>query len=509
MRADSAVRTGRGTLDLRPEAALLAAAVVACGGHRLFHLGFYHDDWAVFAPMYFARPGLASYAAALVASSRALLFRPFDVVFYACQYACFGLNPVPWQLTLLGLNFLLACAVHRLLRRYGAGDRLALLGAALFLAYPSKDATMFWPIVGVNSAALLAFVAAFLAHLEFVATRRRAYLAASAGLLLLSLCTYDQCFFFAPLWPLTPTALAKPPSRAAVESALCALGVTALFAAYKFWFVGRFLGVEFNKTVIFSAAHVLSTYRDGVAASLGPGLMSYALTSALDAFRRSPVVAAAAVVLPWALFRRSGSAPSPDRRALVLLGLGVFALGYLPVAFSDYYAVFVNHMNRLNQAPALGLALAAAGLAPARGAGARLAAGAGCALAAVFLAAHVAFAEYWMESYRQQLGVRDLIRRHASEWPVEATLLLMLPSRFVADKAPIFIADWDIGGASAIWTDEPRRRAMVLDERTDFTPAGVAARRGAAPIPYESMRLLIPASGTFTRFKYGDFKRRP
>ena len=65
------------------------------------------------------------------------------------------------------------------LRYAEEGARLALLGALLFLVFPDKDATMFWPVAIPISLALLMFLSAYRLHLSYVETGRRLSLASA------------------------------------------------------------------------------------------------------------------------------------------------------------------------------------------------------------------------------------------------------------------------------------------------------------------------------------------
>ena len=487
---------------------LLAAAAFVCyGGTRMTRLGFYHDDWAILSLLHFSPPDLPSRCAALTRGITSLLFRPLEIPLYAGLYALFGLNPLPWQLALLGVNAALAAGVRRLLLAYGVSARLALLGALVFLAFPSKDATMFWPIVIVNSLALLMFLSAYLLHLDYVKTGRPMSLGGAAALLLLCLATYDQCFFLAALWAVAPGPLNAEARARRRRGATVGACVTAAFAVYKFWIVPQVFSVPYNKTIVLSAARFLSVYRDGLAASLGPATAAYAAKAAWSALRLSPLVAAAAIILPWLLLAEDDpDAAPPGGRPLIGLGIGIFVLGYLPIAVSNYIPTPFNHMNRINQVPALGLVLAAVG-ASARGKRRTWPAVLGCALAALLLSAHVAFADAWARSYQEQLRVRDLIISQARQWPAGATLLLLMPETFIEGKAPIFLEHWDITGAARIWTEDPARTADVITERTDFFPEGVALRPGSPRLPYASVRLLETRRGLFTPVGFHDFQR--
>lgn len=505
----------RDSQDIFALVLLAAAGFLCCGGPHITQLGFYHDDWDFLRILYFSKPGLFSHVVALAHTSRSLFFRPFDILLYAGLYTLFGLHPLPWQMTLLVINVSLAFTVYKLLTHYQVKERPALLGALLFLAYPSKDATMFWPSAILSSLSLLVFLAAFLCHLRYVENARRSFFWAALSMLLLSLTIYDQCFFLFFLWLLTPSLRQGHGFDRARRSVAAAGTVVVLVSAYKFLFIPYGLGIAFNKSIVFSFKHFLVVYASGVSVNLGPALMSYVLESAYQATIRFPIITIGAIVLPWTAWSMKLAPKQEDSdrsRVLLLLGAGIFVLGYLPIALSDYWPMSFNHMNRINQVPILGLILAAVGALRYQRHRVwfeRIA----CLLASILLAAHVAFAGYWAESYRIQIRVRTLIEQYSGQWPADTTLLLLIPGYlrqgkeyFVADKAPIFVAPWDITGASQIWTDDPTRKADVLTLRSRFFAQGILTRPGAAMLPYESVRVLDVNRGIFAKVGYSNFK---
>lgn len=488
-----------------PPLFLLAAAFLCYGGPAIARLGFYHDDWILLSYMRFAPAGFVPAMEGLLRNIPTLWFRPLGLPLYSLLYRLFGLNPVGWQACLLLTNALAAYALFRILLRFSVSERTALLGSLLFLCWPSKDATMFWPFVIINSTSLLAMLAAYLAHLDFVETGRRRSLALSAAAVVVSLTLYDQCVFLFPLWLVTPGLLDKGVPARAKLGATTAAGATAAYLLFKLVFVPRVLLVPFNKTFTLTVFHFLMTYLRGVEANLGPRLILFSLRSLRAAFAAAPFVAAAAAALAWlAPGRSSETRPRPEGPvALVLLGAGVFLLGYLPIAVSDYWPTPIDHTNRINQVPAAGLVLGLIGcgslvLAP------RRLERAAVVLASVLLAVHVGLAGTWAESYRRQLEVRDLILANLPRWTADKLLLVMLPERYVNGKAPVFDAPYDISGAARIWTGDEGRQADTVTPRMVFVPGGIAGASGL--IPYGSTLLLDVRGGELKVPEHRDFQ---
>jgi len=194
--------------------------------------------------------------------------------------------------------------------------------------------------------------------------------------------------------------------------------------------------------MVWSFSNAAAVYWNGLRACAGLWIPVELWDALRDAFRGSPLTAAAAAALPFAVFATANRREPPTtapRRAL-WLGLAIFILGYLPIAVSGYTPAPYTEVNRVNQVPAVGCVVFLVALAaqPA----AAWAEGALAVVAAAMLAAHVAFAQRWAQSYRLQCDTRDLVRKIAPAWPRGAELLL-LPKRYYVDRsAPVFIAHW-------------------------------------------------------------------
>lgn len=494
-------------MSRRAAAALLflsTAAFFCYGGPGIARLGFYHDDWIFLSSLRFAPPGFMTGMDALQALNASLWFRPLGLPLYSLLYLAFGLNPLGWQACLLLTNALAAFAVGRIMVRFGIAERPALLGALLFLCWPSKDAVMFWPFVIINSASLFAMLAAYLSHLDYVESGRRRSLVLSAAGVIASLALYDQCVFFFPLWLVTP-GLSRGLTPRAKGGAAAAAAATAVFLAFKLGFVTHVMHIPFNKAFMFTPSHFLMTFLRGAEANFGPRLVLFSLRALRAAFAASPVIVIAAAALAWATPGSTAEErpPRDGAAALALLGAGVFFLGYLPVSVSDYWPTPINHQNRLNEVPVAGLifALTACGSLAMRPRGFERAA---AALASALLAVHVGLAGIWSESYRRQLAVRGLILEHRSRWPAETVLLVALPERYVEGKAPVFDAHYDITGAARVWTGDATRRADVVSPRMEFAPDGAATSYGK--LPYSSLLRLDVGRGLLTAAEYRDFR---
>jgi hypothetical protein len=490
--------------------ALVLAAFVIHGGPRMVDLGFYHEDWTFLSYMHFAPPTYAGRLSALIASEPVLLSRPTTAPLWAAAYTFFGERAILWHVWCLLINAFMGFAVWLILRRFSVPPRMAIAGALIALAWPSKDSTVLWPIVFGTALSMLGWLTAYFLHLEWARTGRLAFFAAAAAVLLVSLATYDQCFFLTPLFALVPADERHSAPRA-FRGAGALLALTAAYLVFKFVYVFHFLcPMPYEKTVVLSPRHFLYVYLAGLEVNAGPRMLWGAARAVPWAWRWSPLAAAAACALPWLASRADTEEPRISRLdalRLGLLGAGMFVAGYLPIAVSDYSPAPLDPGTRVNLTPMIGLLFAAAAwVSSRRGRGTERV----MALAAsAALLVHVGYAAQWAESSRRQDQIKNAVLSGLPQWPKGTTLILRLPERYVAGKAPVFDSGGDFRGATRIWTGDPERLARVLSPRTAFVRDGVS-ESGAPPVLYERLRLLdMTAGGRISTADEGTFRRLP
>ncbi|MEQ1918217.1 MAG: hypothetical protein ABL955_03385, partial [Elusimicrobiota bacterium] len=319
--------------DAIAAAALLLAAFVCYGGAGITRLGFYVDDWHLLAGMHFAPPGWVSAMRGLVAQAGAIVFRPFEIPLFAGLYELNGLHPLRWQLSLMVVNLAASWNLRRVILRFGADEGAALLAALLLLAWPSKDAVMFWSCTVFLPFALAAFLGAYRLHLEFVERGSLLALGCAGVCLLASLTSYDQCILLFPLWMLIPTRGVAARRRAMQGTAMAAM-LAGLVIFYQFKLAPIFLGQPHNKTTLFSFSHALLVYTRGFGALFGLDLARAAWSSVRAEAAQSIFLTACAALAAAGVFAAgAGPRPALPRRRLLGLGAGLVVLGYLPIVF--------------------------------------------------------------------------------------------------------------------------------------------------------------------------------
>lgn len=464
------------------------AALAAHGWSTISRLGFYHDDWSLFAQLEYGRLDGGSSLKSLLASYPNLVYRPLDAALWWAEHAAFGLRPLGWHLAAALLLAAVAAGAAGLLRRRGASPRTSALAALLFIAWPNKDAAVLWPAMSLAMCAALFWLASEHARLSFEEKGGAGLAALALAAFLASLGFYEQCLFLPLAW------LCDPPTNKKAGNRRRALAF-AFIGAVLLWLAARALlprlGLaSYPRSAALSPLHALVVAASAFRAH-GPELIPAVLRDLrLEAFA-SPLGALAAFVLPASVLllpeeREANRPPSP------VYGLAVFVLAYLPFAFTaDYRPVPLGPENRHNFIPALGLAFAAAAWwrrAP------RPAWGAALAAAGFLLAASAGAARSWAEASRRQEVVLAAIAAKAAEWPPERELILRLPEILVGNRAPVFASHDSLSYAIRLRLGERERRADVLMPRARMTSAGLV--RGERTTPYADLLLYDAATGS-------------
>lgn len=455
------------------------AAFLAHGGPIISRLGFYHDDWPLLWKLAQHDGGLPS--ALLMQWDSTHLYRPFSVLAWTLPYWLFGLNPLPWHLLMATLTAVSGGLLFSVLGRLGAPKGAALAGALLYIAFPNKDATLFWPCVSlIQTCSVIALLLSYREHLRYVENGATKRLLLSGALFFVALSFYEQGFFLAPLWALAPGQNAARRKRGLAA----AVAAMLLVAALKFAILPRF--IPYNKPMQYSLGHAVMVYEWALRCLFDLDWLAYLGRIAWQGLRWNPLLALGAAALPWF----AGVEAKGSRKAGIVLlswGLTLWFLAYLPLCVSDYVPTPYSHMNRLNQLPAIGVAAALCGAALLLSRPAVVS-----ALASLALMISPAFAEIWAEAQRRQLAVKAALESQWGAWPKDKRLLLRVPEPYVARKAPLFLADGDINGAVGLWFGEARE-AMVYNPSTRPTRQGLMTRHGL--IPYSQLVLLDMADG--------------
>lgn len=483
---------------------LLGAALFV--SFRLFILdtGLYHDDWIL---LEHTIDGGSWWGAVQVFAAKGILARPLQAFIYPLLYSLAGAAPASGQALLFVLDWLEAFLLYLLIARLTRSEKAALLAAGLCVLFPNRAVMHVWISNAFQPMAHVALLAGFLAHLNWMESGKKVWLAASLSCYLVSLLCYESAAFL-PLmlagafW--TRMRLDGTAPFPALKKSLAPLAPFILPLAAALWWQRQGVQLFFPdagiKALSPSVYHFVKAYAAGVHC-LTTGVLLAAARTLPEAWSQWPwplkLAWPAAAAALWILLRPSLKYDGPDgRTALILLGAGAgaFVGSYAPFALSGTYTPqFFGLMSRTNGSGAWagGLMLAAALTALSSraesgqrgssqkgigGLGGRSAASALLALVlGVFTWTNWQFAREWANSWTLQRKIIAQAAPQAKNLPPSATVLLNGIPRYLG-SAVVFDASWDFAYALRASLGRKDISGNVVSHRMSFEAEGAVER---------------------------------
>ena len=480
------------------DCAFLAVISLASSLWYVARLGFYSDDWGLFAAFQLSPDRSMS---GLVRAS--FLDRPAQGVYSVLLYRAFGLRPLGYQITNAVVLACLSALLYLVLRRLHPSRAMAFGIALVYATLPNYSTDRFWFAAFAAPLSILFYLASLFADLDAAGRRRSAFIVrrgVAIAALLVSVMLYETALPFFFLNPLIVLCAVKrgrvPVSRASDEK-----GTRPLFAAlFLNWLVLAAVAVYKARTsprlhaprgmpaLIWSI--VTNLFRPGFKdGEYGLNLRAAFTANFGDYFLRLPATVwslhrghplawlpLAALVFGSVIFLYARTIP-PDfsiRRSIAVsvAGLGVFLIGYS--MFLTNKAIQITPAgigNRTSIAAALGVAFSIAGFCGAIAAAftnQRSRATAFAALVAAYAAGGffvvATLSSFWIDAYATELTVEHDVESHVGSLPPRTTLLLggICPYN---GPAIIFEADWDLSGALRLHSGDRTLSADVLRPR--------------------------------------------
>jgi len=481
----------------------LAAISFASSLWYLFRLGFYSDDWGLFAA--FALSPDRSMRGLVNAS---FLDRPAQGVYSIILFRLFGLNPLGYHVVNAIVLACVSMLLYLVLRRLQPSRAVAFAAALAYTTFPGYSTDRFWFAAFAALLSIVFYLISLLADLEAaLLSGMRMVVVRLCGVaaLLVSVLLYETAF---PLFFLNPL-LVWFVRRRGRQPAMTASLFWSVFAGIN-WVL--LLAVAIYKASTSPRLHaprgfpalmtsiVLNLFRSG----FKPGDYGLNLRAAFDASFGAYLLRLPATI--WALHLRDASGWLPavsilfgivvyryarsiqidttPRRAILLTAAGFAAFGLGYAMFLTNKAIQITPTgvgNRTSIAAALGVAISVAGAICFAGARLRHRALA----SAVFASLLAAFAgggffvisslsDFWVTAYARERSVESDIVEHVGKLPSGTTLMLAGICSYEG-PAIIYEADWDLAGALRLHYGDRTLSADVLRPGYyTFTPTGIA-----------------------------------
>jgi hypothetical protein len=482
----------------------LACLSLASSLWYLTRLGFYSDDWGLFAA--FKLTPDASLAN-LVRSS--FLDRPIQGVYSILLFRLFGLHPFGYQATNAVVLALVAVLLYLVLRKLHL-SRAAALGVALvYSVLPNYSTDRFWFAAFAAPLSIAFYLLSLLIDLNAATVHGRALIGRRVGAvtaLLTSVLLYEAAlpfFFINPFlaWYSTSQGLfsrdsSPEPSRPLPGTRhfnwVAFLGVNSVVlvavAIYKANTSPRLHAPRGVAALMWSIAGNLfrGDFKDG---DYGLNLRAAFQAHYVDYLFELPKVVWSlqqnhplawlplaslvfgAIVFLYALYARSAGDHLTMRSSLVLVaaGLVTFLIGYSTFLTNKAIQITPTGIgNRTSIAAALGVAVTAAGLFGLLASAFRNSAMRSTAFAAM-LGAYAAggffvlstISSFWIDAYGRELEILHDVETHVGTPPSRTTLMLGGICSYYG-PAIVFESDWDLSGALRLHYGDRTLSADVL-----------------------------------------------
>lgn len=482
----------------------LAVVSLASSCWYLTRLGFYSDDWGLFAA--FALAPAPSLWNILRAS---FLDRPAQGVYSVLLFRCFGLQPIGYHVTNAVVLALVTVLLYLALRRLQP-SRVAALGVALVYAVlPNYSTDRFWFAAFAAPLSIAFYLLSLLIDLDAAGLRGRALAArraASVAALLVSVMLYETAlpfFFINPFLAWWSHKRDRETGKQGRESFyepsgekdsrplfwLAFLGVNAIVlvavAIYKARTSPRLHAPLGLLALMWSIAANLfrGGFKDGdydlnLRAAFHANYVDYlfGLPKVVWSLQQHhplawlPLVSLAFGAIVFLYVRLVGDDLTPRSSiALIVAGVATFLLGYAMFLTNKAIQITPTGIgNRTSIAAALGVAITAIGVfglltAAIRNVTVRSAAFAallGAYAAGCFFALST-ISSFWIDAYGREHEVLNDVERHIGTPPPKTTLMLGGICSYNG-PAIIFESDWDLSGALRLHYGDRTLSADVL-----------------------------------------------
>lgn len=508
-------------------------------------VGFYLDDWATLAYMYFGPKehgafGLMRY---YLLNDLLVVIRPVEALHFGLVYWNFNLNPFPWHVVNMVLEIAVAALSCQIVRKLSGSAYIGFFAAVFILLCPTHDSSHYWVVCSSVTLSLALYLGSLLCTLEAIAAarslRRAAFHIFSSMLFALSLFNYEMFMPLAAVSVIVSILMSLNGQRRSASERTKTISLknlqSAVFAStptFGAMIVPIALLLSYLKLVVpvistasmrsinFDTHVFVSTVWQGFQLNTPVSFCTFLVSRALEGFdgisrgelvRMLVIFVATVLVFSWLKHQELKSPNGGVLDSFVLSGSQLILLGLFTVAVAytifglcpDYPPTFMTIFNRINTGASFGLALVISGIFSywtTREAGGAftsfrfvsLAVFAGV-MASVFTLADFGLSKPWIASWNTQKHIQSKILEHASSLDAGASLLLLNCPRYVM-WAPVYDGVWDFQNTVRILLSREKFNANVVSERLSVFPGGVKdVSRGTecGAYSFSSLHLLV------------------
>lgn len=491
-------------------------------------VGFYFDDWKIMRLLHFSAKDYVSLWNAYLFEPCALP-RPVEQFHFPTIFYLFGVKPLPYHLVNGVFEIGAGLFFYLCLFQFSRSWIFSMCAAALFILYPTHDATHYWVLASSATLSIFIYFASLYCWNNFVLSNRKSWMIASMLLFAYSVYNYECCVPFVPLFLAGSVWLREGRwnssanwKKGFLEMIPFVLIVVSLFLYQKYFI--HFLGRSLTPVTQFSAGHLSEVLIGGFNVSLGPSGISFLYDRVRDSVQCFSMLWAKILLALTVLFTCGLSifafkqTPSDeqsfaksDYQFLFVLGVGTMLAAYSIYGFAANHSPYLFSMyNRINYGSSAGAATLLALLFYYAGhvifklsTKRRVL----CtflinsAMCLILVLANWGISNVWKLSWLVQKRAWDVLLANKNKLGTNPTIIVGNVPTY-AMWAPVFDGVWDFQNMMQIVLDNKDAKGGTLSERLEITPESmkdIALDYVVAEYKFDNLYLFMPPHGLFIK----------
>lgn len=491
-------------------------------------VGFYFDDWKIMRLLHFSARDYGSLLNAYLFEPCALP-RPVEQFHFSTIFYLFGVKSLPYHLVNGFFEIGAGIFLYLCLFQFSRSWIFSMCAAALFVLYPTHDATHYWVLASSATLSIFIYFASLYCWNNFVLSNRKSWMFASIFLFAYSIYNYECCVPFIPLFLAGSVWLKegrwgdKANWKKGFLDIIPFVLIVISLLLYQKYFI-HYFGRSLTPVTQFSPEHLGEVLVGGFNVSLGPAGISFLFDRVRDGMQCFSLLWAKILLgltlvfvsfLAMFAFKQTPSEDQPftksDYQFLLVLGVGTMLAAYSIYGFAANHSPYLFSMyNRINYGSSAGAAIILSLLfyllghqifkvSAKRRVVCTFLINSSMCLILVF--ANWGISNVWKLSWLVQKRAWDVLLANKEKLGTAPTVIVgNIPT--YAMWAPVFDGVWDFQNMMQIVLNNKDAKGGTLSERLVITPKSmkdITLDYVVAEYNFDNLYLFMPPHGVFIK----------